>query len=234
MGGADFGLPPFSLTLKLESRQWSGSFKVRGAYVRMAKLSEAEVGGLFDVSRTVVRSVLQMLAYEGLVRIERNRGAFVSNPTPDEAREVFDSRRLIEPGIVRSAAERITAVEIALLRDHLKQETRFMSERGPAARRAEIKASGDFHILLASYSGNLILQKFMDELVARSSLVIALYGRSGASSCGHNDHADLLDAVEARDVPRAQALMLRHIGHIEADLDLRVKAGLTLKDALAL
>ena len=199
-----------------------------------AKLSEAEVGTLFDVSRTVVRSVLQMLAYEGLVKIERNRGAFVSNPTPEEARQVFDSRRLIEPGIVRAAAERLTPGDIATLRLHLEQESRFMNERGPSARRAEIKASGDFHLMLASHSGNAILQKFMDELVARSSLVIALYGRSGVSSCGHNEHAAVLDSLEQHDADRACALMLHHIHHIEADLDLRVQDGLTLRDALAL
>lgn len=153
-----------------------------------AKLSESEVGSLFDVSRTVVRTVLQMLAYEGLVRIERNRGAFVSNPTPDEARQVFESRRLIEPGIVRAAAERLSSDDIAVLRRHLEQEAHFMNERGPSARRAEIKASGDFHLMLAAHAGNPILEKFMDELVARASLVIALYGRSGVSSCGHNEH----------------------------------------------
>lgn len=70
------------------------------------KLSESEVGTLFDVSRTVVRAALQMLAYEGLVKAERNRGAFVSNPTPDEARQVFASRRLIEPGVVDAAIEK--------------------------------------------------------------------------------------------------------------------------------
>ena len=74
----------------------------------------------------------------------------------------------------------------------------------------------------------------MDELVARSSLVIALYGRSGVSSCGHNDHADLLDALEAKDTAKARALMLQHLDHIEADLDLRMMEGLALKDALAL
>jgi DNA-binding GntR family transcriptional regulator len=199
-----------------------------------AKLSEAEVGTLFDVSRTVVRSVLQMLAYEGLVKIERNRGAFVSNPTPEEAKQVFDSRRLIEPGIVRAAAERLTRADIAALRKHLEQESRFMNERGPTARRAEIKASGDFHLMLASHAGNAILQKFMDELVARSSLVIALYGRSGVSSCGHNEHAAVLDALENHAVDRACDLMLHHIHHIEADLDLRVQEGLTLRDALAI
>jgi DNA-binding GntR family transcriptional regulator len=199
-----------------------------------AKLSESEVGSLFDVSRTVVRSVLQMLAYEGLVKIERNRGAFVSNPSPEEAQQVFDSRRLIEPGIVRAAAGKLSPADIAALRLHLEQEAHFMNKRGPTARRAEIKASGDFHLMLATHAGNVILEKFMDELVARSSLVIALYGRSGVSSCGHNEHYAILDALEAGDVDRACSLMLHHIDHIEADLDLRVQEGLTLKDALAL
>lgn len=199
-----------------------------------AKLSESEVGALFDVSRTVVRTVLQMLAYEGLVRIERNRGAFVSNPTPEEARQVFDSRRLIEPGIVRAAAARLSSDDIAALRLHLEQEAHFMNKRGPTARRAEIKASGEFHLMLATHAGNAILEKFMDELVARSSLVIALYGRSGVSSCGHNEHGAVLDALEAGDADTACRLMLHHIDHIEADLDLRVQEGLTLKDALAI
>jgi DNA-binding GntR family transcriptional regulator len=199
-----------------------------------AKLSESEVGSLFDVSRTMVRSVLQMLAYEGLVKIERNRGAFVSNPSPEEARQVFDSRRLIEPGIVRAAAGRLTAADIASLRLHLQQEANFMNKRGPMARRAEIKASGDFHLVLAARAGNAVLEKFMDELVARSSLVIALYGRSGVSSCGHNEHGAILDALEAGEVDRACDLMQHHIDHIEADLDLRMPEGMSLKDALAL
>ena len=68
------------------------------------KLSEAEVGTLFDVSRTVVRDSLQMLAFEGLVKTERNRGAFVSNPSTEEARQVFASRRLLEAALARPDA----------------------------------------------------------------------------------------------------------------------------------
>lgn len=196
------------------------------------KLSEAEVGSLFDVSRTVVRSALQMLAFEGLVRIERNRGAFVSNPTPDEARQIFAARRLIEPGIVAAAAGRLSPEDVEEFRTHLSREDHFMQQRGPDARRAEIKASGDFHLKLARVAGNAILHKFMEELVARSSLVIALYGRSGVSSCGHNEHRDLLAALERGDAETASRLMLHHIDHIEADLDLRPTEGLALRDAL--
>lgn len=196
------------------------------------KLNEAEVGELFAVSRTVVRAALQMLSFEGLVKTERNRGAFVANPTPEEARQVFDSRRLIEPAVAMAAAERITAVDVARLRDQLHTESRLLDERGSRARRAEIRASGDFHLLLAGIAGNAILQRFMEELVARSSLVIALYGRTGASSCGHTDHEDILDALASHDGQRASQLIVTHINHIESDLDLRDVRGLALREAL--
>ncbi len=196
------------------------------------KLNEVEVGALFEVSRTVVRSALQMLSFEGLVKSERNRGAFVANPTPEEARQVFDSRRLIEPALAAAATERIRPTDIADFRELLDEEARLMAERGASIRRAEIRASGDFHLLLARVAGNAVLERFMEELVARSSLVIALYGRTGASSCGHSDHGTILAALEARDAPRASRLLIHHIDHIEADLDLRITSGLALKEAL--
>jgi len=197
------------------------------------KLSEAEVGALFDVSRTVARAALQILAFEGLVKTERNRGAFVSTPSPEEARQIFASRRLIEPGIIAAAVERITPADIVRFQHHLVEEAQYMNERGPAARRAEIKASGDFHLMLAALSGNVILQRFLDELVARSSLVVALYGRSGISSCGHNEHLAILELVAKGDAKGASDLMLHHLDHIEADLDLQPKQGVSLRNALA-
>lgn len=197
------------------------------------KLNETEVGSLFDVSRTVVRAALQALAFEGLVKTERNRGAFVANPTPEEAAQVFASRRLIEPGLALAAAQRITSSDIEAFHARLHQESALLSQRGPSARRAEIHASGDFHLLLAKLAGNSILLRFMEELVARSSLVIALYGRSGASSCGHGDHGNILAALEQRDGDKAASLILSHIDHIEADLDLRDKGNMALRDALA-
>lgn len=197
------------------------------------KLTEIEVGKLFDVSRTVARAALQALAYEGLVRMERNRGAFVANPSPDEARQIFQSRRLIEPGLAMAAAERMTEEDIIAFRARLSDEERYMRERGPSARRKEIHASGDFHLMMAQIAGNAILLRFMEELVARSSLVIALYGTSGASSCGHGEHGDILAALEGRDGALAGRLLLSHLDHIEADLDLRKTSNLPLRDALS-
>ena len=196
------------------------------------KLSEHEVGALFDASRTVARAALQMLSFEGLVRTERNRGAFVANPTPEEARQVFASRRLIEPGIAAQACAKIEPADLSRFDDQLAAESRFLAMRGPEARRSEIKASGDFHLLLATVVGNPILLRFMEELVARSSLVIALYGRSGVSACGHSEHLQIWDALRSRNASRASDLVIRHIDHIEADLDFRLRHTAELREAL--
>ena len=64
-----------------------------------AKLSEDEVGGIFEVSRTTTRAALHMLAHEQLVTIEPNRGAFVASPSIREAREVFEARALLEESV---------------------------------------------------------------------------------------------------------------------------------------
>ena len=127
-----------------------------------------------------------------------------------------------------------TATSLAAFKSRLEDEGRLVAERGPNARRSEITASGDFHLLLSSVAGNVILQRFMKELVARSSLVIALYGRSGISSCGHLEHVGIVDALEHGHAELAGELMLHHIDHIEADLDLRVRSGPALKEALEL
>lgn len=194
------------------------------------RLVEDEVGAAFKASRTVVRAALQALAFDGVVSIERNRGAFVARPTPEEARQVFDARRLIEPGIAEAAAGRATPDDLADLERHLALEADAIAARGPSARRAEIHASGELHLRIAQIAGNDLLTTFLRGLVARSSLVIALYGRTGASSCARDEHGRIVAALAAGDGALAGVLMRMHIDHIEADLDYRLPEDACLRD----
>src|ERR1700754_5128948 len=91
------------------------------------KLSEADVGNLFNVSRTLARAALQALSFEGLVSVEKNRGAFVAYPSPDEARQIFAPRRLGEPGIHREAAARTKPADTQHLRQLLMEESRLIN-----------------------------------------------------------------------------------------------------------
>src|ERR1700710_1097137 len=83
------------------------------------KLPEDELGEVYSVSRTIVRSALQSLAHDRLVTLEPNRGAFVAQPTKSEAREVFEARALIEPKGAALAADAAETKGAALLWQHL-------------------------------------------------------------------------------------------------------------------
>jgi DNA-binding GntR family transcriptional regulator len=185
-----------------------------------AKLTEEQLGSVFGVSRTIVRSALQALAHDHIVTLARNRGAFVSAPTVDDARDLFAGRKLVECAIAREVAAHIQPHQIASLRAFLAEEHDAL-HRGD--RRIAIRLSGGFHVAVAATSGEGVLTTFLRSLVSRSSLVIALYGRSQTSACGHGEHVSFLNALEARNGERAALLMAQHLDHIFGDLDLSAK-----------
>jgi DNA-binding GntR family transcriptional regulator len=86
-------------------------------------------------------------------------------------------------------------------------------------RRAMLKLSGDFHLLIAESAGNSILLGLLRELVSRSSLIIAVYRAPGTPPCPPDEHEELVTALEKRD-HSAAGLMSRHLDHVLADLRL--------------
>ncbi|WP_299705596.1 GntR family transcriptional regulator [uncultured Tateyamaria sp.] len=196
-----------------------------------AKLREDEVCEIFGVSRTIVRQALRSMEFEGLLTIEKNRGAFVSKPTLKEAREVFQARALIEPSTARAAADRANAEDIVLLEHHIEQEHAAL-DRGEAG--LALKLSGDFHLEIARMADQQTIEQFLRQLVSRSSLVIALYWRRRNALCESNAHHALVDALRKGDGDNAEELMKGHLLDIFSQLDLREREAATtsLKDAL--
>ena len=182
------------------------------------KLSEEEVAEVFGVGRTVARQALRALAHDGLVRIERNRGAFVTQPSVREAREVFEARALLEPTTARAAAGRATPADIDRLAAHLDEEHAALraGERGRA-----LMLSGQFHVEIARLADQATVESFIRQLVSRSSLVIALYWRRQSAMCETHAHHALLDAMGAGDGDRAEELMKGHLLDLLSLLDLR-------------
>ena len=64
------------------------------------KLVGRQAGGCLRCPRTRVRPQLVRLANEQVVTLTPNRGASIAQPTPQEALEVFEARRLLEPRLV--------------------------------------------------------------------------------------------------------------------------------------
>ncbi len=180
------------------------------------KLGEERLAGVFGVSRTQIRQVLERLAHDSIVTVQPNRGAFVSSPTVEEAREVFAARRLIEPELIRKATLAATPADIARLRHHVALES---AARAANDKRSVIRLSGEFHQIIADIAGNRFLARTMRELETLTCLVIILYDAPNVPACPYHEHSDLVDAVEARDAKRSAVLMLEHLQHVEASLD---------------
>ncbi len=181
------------------------------------KLGEEKLAAVFGVSRTQVRQALARLTHDRIVTLIANRGAFVSSPSIEEAREVFEARRLIEPDLVRKVASGATPAVVRRLRGHVALESAARREND---KRAIIRLSGEFHQIIADLAGNSFLARTMRELESLTCLVIILYDAPHVPSCPYDEHALITDAIEARDGDRAVALMLEHLGHVERALDL--------------
>ena len=175
------------------------------------KLPEDAIGESFDVSRTLVRSALTRLAAEGLVDLRRNKGAVVASPSLAEARDIFDVRRQLEDLVTQRLAGRLTPEQVAQLKAHVAREQVAKGRGGPES----VRLAGEFHALLASMSGNVLLMRYVGELVSRSSLILALYGRPHSSECAANEHAELIEALVGSDVEKARSLMDHHLGAVQ-------------------
>ncbi len=185
------------------------------------KLTEERIAELFTVSRTQVRGVLQQLAIEQLVTLVPNRGAFVATPNAEEAHDVLEVRRTLEPACVARLIERIASGKgkraVQQLRALVKQEQRAHAN---GERHTAIRLSGEFHVLLAELTGSSILHRMMRELTPLTCLAILAFDTPTASACPNDEHSLLIDAIEAGDTARASAMMIEHLHHIEDALHL--------------
>ncbi len=187
------------------------------------RLTEEKLGRAFSVSRTRIRQVLVRLAAEQVVVQTHNCGAMIASPTPEDAREVFEARMLIEPTLIENFIQRASAPEVARLLALLAEEE---AANHGGNRRAAIRLSGEFHMQIAVGAGNATLEKVLRELISRTSLILMTYGqrhtgrRSKMSahrhehSCGCDEHQALADAIQARDGRQAAKLMKKHLKHL--------------------
>ena len=185
------------------------------------RLVEERLCEIFGLGRTRLRQVLQRLAHERVVTLMPNRGAMVSKPSIREAREVFAARRVLEAGTVAGYIESASRADCKRIHDHVARE---LAAWRQSDRRASLKLSGEFHLIIAEIAGNQILVDMLRDLVSRSSLIIAVYQKPGAPCCPPDEHRELSLALERRE-PRAAGLMTQHLDQVLADLRLEEHDG---------
>ena len=179
------------------------------------KLPEVSLCELFNVSRATIRKVLQRLAHDHIVELRPNRGASVAAPTPEQTRQIFEARRVLESSIVRLAATHAKPEDIANLRQRLMQEHDSMHR---LSQPDWVRLASSFHLGLAEAAGNPILAQYLIELVSRCSLIVALYEPPGNASCEHDEHSRIVDYIEQGDGDQAARLMETHLRSLEKNI----------------
>jgi DNA-binding GntR family transcriptional regulator len=181
------------------------------------RLNELAMCDAFKISRREMERVFARLAFENMVRLVANRGAFVASPDAKEARAIFAARKTIEAGIVELASARASGSDFKVLAKNIADEA---AHRHAGRMREAIRLSGQFHLLLARIADNAILEDQVRQLVARTSLVTSLYDNASEMVCWHDDHHKLIEHLRAHRTKRAIDLMRRHLDDLEESLDL--------------
>lgn len=184
------------------------------------KLAEQKLADIFKVSRTLVRQALNQLSRDRLVTLEPARGAFVAQPSVEEARQVFQVRQMLETAVVRQLCATITDAQLGQLRRHLKAE-REAVVRADVPGRTRLLA--DFHAVLARLLGNEVLAEMLADLLSRSSLISLTYQSSHPAEHSQDEHAQIVEAIERRDARSARRLMEAHLLNVERHLQLSAR-----------
>jgi len=174
-----------------------------------ARLSERALGERLGVSRTPLREALRMLASEGLVRHEPNRGAVVAPLDRADIEATFELLAALEGLAGELAAQRIDAAQLAEIKA-LHFEMRAHHARGDRA--AYFRANQEIHRHIAAAAANPVLVETFERLNARVKRVryaANLTPERWAKAV--EEHERMIAALDARDGAALRAILEAHL-----------------------
>jgi len=205
---SDFAIPRQSLTSAVADKLRDQI--IRGEIPEGAQLRQDAIATQYHVSRIPVREALRQLDAEGLISIVPNRGAVVPALSPDDIRELFSIRALLEPEVLKLSIPHLKDEDLSQAEAVL---AKYMSE---LKREDHVSAWGrlnwQFHSILYSRANQ---PRFMaiirnvnnsGERYTRLQLYLT-HGMKRANE----EHHQILDFCRQRDVTAACKLLRQHI-----------------------
>lgn len=187
-----------------------------GEFEPGSRLVEQRVGEMFDLSRTPVREALRALAADGLVTIERNRGAIVATMSDADIRDQYELRARLESLAAERAATRmgpdgVAALDIAIVEF---DEGMALMAGGSAdvGLRRITAANGAFHQAIVVGAQHRRLSALLEHAVD-IPLVYQVFRHQTRHERERSNlfHRMVRDAIAAGEPERAGALMAEHI-----------------------
>lgn len=186
------------------------------------RLTMRELAARYGVSHMPIREALRELHGEGLVVIERNRGARVRAVNPRFVDNLFRIRSALEIMMTRRAAELCPSWLVPEL------EQAEAGLEACVARRAFDEAlamNRTFHQAINRAADNPDAAMLIDR---HWTLIAAIWGRYGYGperyAAVTSDHRYLIAAIAARDVEAAGTIMAAHVLKARQELMTRLQA----------
>jgi DNA-binding GntR family transcriptional regulator len=185
---------------------------LNGEYLPGERLVEAQLCERLGVSRFNVRAAIQDLAADGLVKVERNKGAHVRKVTLDEAVEITEVRMVLEGLVAARAAARVTDAQASEL-----DEIGLLMRRAVTA--GEFRRYGDLnqrlHSLIRAIADHRTAESIIETLrgqLVRHQFMISLH--PGRPAVSLPQHERIIEAIRERDPKAAESAMREHIASV--------------------
>ena len=185
---------------------------VQGRFQPNERLVEASVAASVGAGRSAVRAALVRLDQEGLVVLERNRGARVRLVSDREALEIEEIRAALEGLLARRAATRAAAADLHELRSVIA-EMRERVAQDDAIGYSELNAR--FHNRIWAAADHPTAGRLLGSLKSqgiRFQYQTAL--RPGRAQRSLKEHERIFEALKARDGDEAENAMRYHLAEV--------------------
>ena len=183
------------------------------------KLVESELADRFGTSRGPVREAIRELAREGLVAELPRRGTVVSTLTARDLAEVYAVREGLELTASKAVIDRVSDAQLDTLAEALRAME--AARRAKADYAAVAEHDFSFHRRLVALAGNRRMAGINDTMLAQTALLLRTAAKANPTLRSDLDrpvHDDILGALRARDLPRAQAAVQEHYRYAEERL----------------
>jgi DNA-binding GntR family transcriptional regulator len=167
------------------------------------RLRQGEIAQRFGVSTTPVREAFALLQADGLLQIDRYRGAVVFRHTVKDLQDSYEIREALETLAIAKAIPNITpemVEDIQALIDEM---------RGIADDDRWMELNNEFHLRLYAAADSPRLESVIANQREASSIYIRM--RIQNMKRADDQHQEILDACVAHDVKRAQEAVRTHL-----------------------
>jgi DNA-binding GntR family transcriptional regulator len=177
-------------------------------------LREGALSAELGLSRTPIREAMLLLQADGLVEINRNRGARIATYSRADLEDAYGLRAVIEAYAARRAATRVTPADLEALRQSCRRFDELLAaQTGDSGEIPALVAENlRFHSIVQRCSGSRRVPPIIRGLIHLPLLYRAHAWYSPKQKVlSERHHHDITGALAGHDPDAAESLMQAHV-----------------------